>query len=229
MTDRLTDTATPPRALILCADGRLSRLLETELAYMGVTAQAAESLPPPDGDICLLLADGDGFPVADCVSLASSRGCPLLVFGREPAALSLPSEQGVFLRRPFALTELSSVIRGLLAGLSAVGALSGLPRAHSVPEKPPEAKPSPAELTAENGTITAGGKTVPLTPAERSLFEYLYTHRGEAIPRETLSSLLSGGGNSVDVYICRLRTKIEKPLGRRMIHTVRGVGYRMDL
>ena len=32
----------------------------------------------------------------------------------------------------------------------------------------------------------------------------------------------------VDVYVCRLRAKIEKPLGRRMIRTVRGVGYTLE-
>ena len=47
--------------------------------------------------------------------------------------------------------------------------------------------------------------------------------------REELAALLGGGGHSVEVYVCKLRTKLEKPLGRRLIHTVRGVGYRMDV
>ena len=73
-----------PRALILCGDGRLSRLLENELSYLGVSARSADTLPSPDGDLCLLVADGDGFPLSDCVRLAEDHGCPLLIFGREP-------------------------------------------------------------------------------------------------------------------------------------------------
>ena len=44
----MNDYISPPRALILCTDGRLSRLLETELAYLGVVARATESVPEPD-------------------------------------------------------------------------------------------------------------------------------------------------------------------------------------
>ena len=73
------------------------------------------------------------------------------------------------------------------------------------------------------------GKPVPLTPAETALLECLYAHRGEAVSREELATLLEGGGNSVEVYICKLRAKIEKPLGRRMILTVRGKGYRLEI
>ena len=94
----------------------------------------------------------------------------------------------------------------------------------------PEAIPASAApvLTVENGTVTLGGKPLALTPAEQTILEYLHAHKGEAVPRAELAPLLEGGGNSVDVYICKLRAKIEKPLGRRMILTVRGVGYRLE-
>ena len=104
---------TPPRAAILCTDGRLSRLLETELAYLGVAARATESVPAPDGELCLLVADGDVFPVSDCLELAEVFGCPLLLFGREDQ--DLPPDRGVFLRRPFGLDRLESVARGLIS------------------------------------------------------------------------------------------------------------------
>jgi len=67
-----------------------------------------------------------------------------------------------------------------------------------------------------------------MTPAEYAILERLYARRGEAVTREELAALLGGGGNSVEVYICKLRAKLEKPLGRRLILTVRGVGYRME-
>jgi DNA-binding response OmpR family regulator len=83
-------------------------------------------------------------------------------------------------------------------------------------------------MTWENGVLTVQGSPVPLTPAEAAILDRLYVHRGEVVSREELSALLGGGGNSVEVYVCKLRAKIEKPLGRRMIHTVRGVGYRLE-
>ena len=223
---------TPPRALILCSDGRLSRLLETELAYLGVMARGTDTLPEADpmgadGELCLLVADGDEFPLTDCVALAQSYGCPLLVFGREVTSLPMPPESGVFLRRPFVLTDLADTLRLLLKGSAAEFPLWGV--APTRPSRQPVESPSvPDLLTVENGTVTVAGKPVPLTPAEWAIFECLYTRRGEAVSREELSTLLGGGGNSVDVYVCKLRTKIEKPLGRRIIGTVRGVGYRVE-
>ena len=222
---------TPLRALILCTDSRLSRLLETELAYLGIDARSTESLPLPDGELCLILADGDEFAQKDCTELASACGCPLLLFGREsldPAAL--PAE-AVFLRRPFALGDLEQTVRRRLAGLPANGFPVGMSRNPAAPETVSAAPSVAPALTvnAENGTFTLEGKTVALTPAEQTILEYLCARRGEAVPRAELATLLEGGGNSVDVYICKLRAKIEKPLGRRMIVTVRGVGYRLEI
>lgn len=218
---------TPPRAWILCPDGRLSRLLETELAYLGLDARSLGSLPQADPELCLLLADGDAFPPEACVELAAACGCPLLIFGRECSdAPSLPAS-AVFLRRPFALPDLEQTARSLLAEQAVSGAPLGISRTPTLLEATPAA-PAPA-LTVENGSVTLEGKTVPLTPAEQAILEYLCARRGETVPRAELAALLGGGGNSVDVYVCHLRTKIEKPLGRRMIVTVRGVGYRVDM
>jgi DNA-binding response OmpR family regulator len=217
----------PPRALILCADGRLSRLLETELSYLGVAARATESLPAADPpsvvELCLLVADGDEFSAADCEKLAEACGCPLLVFGRKETVL--PPERGVFLRRPFALDRFEDTARSLLSPAAApLWAMAHIPHR---PEPPAETD-TPPTMTWENGVLTVQGSPVPLTPAEAAILDRLYVHRGEVVSREALFSLLGGGGNSVEVYVCKLRAKIEKPLGRRMIHTVRGVGYRLE-
>ena len=218
---------TPPRAAVLCSDSRLSRLLETELAYLGIMARSTEILlPPADEELCLIVADGDSFDPAACAQAASACGCPLLLFGREsldPA--SLPAK-AVFLRRPFALSDLEQCVRSLLTGMPTHGSLVGMSRNPAAPE----ASPAPApELAIENGAVTLGGKPLALTPAEQTILEYLYARKGKAVPRAELAPLLEGGGNSVDVYICKLRAKIEKPLGRRMIVTVRGVGYRLEI
>ena len=217
---------TPPRAAILCTDSRLSRLLETELAYLGIMARSTEILPPADEELCLIVADGDSFDPAVCARAASACGCPLLLFGRESLdPTALPGE-AVFLRRPFALSDLEQGVRSLLTGMPTHGSLVGMSRNPAAPE----AIPAPApELAIENGAVTLGGKPLALTPAEQTILGYLIARRGEAVPRAELAPLLEGGGNSVDIYICKLRAKIEKPLGRRMIVTVRGVGYRLEI
>ena len=214
---------TPPRAAILCTDGRLSRLLETELAYLGVAARATESVPTPDGELCLLVADGDAFPLPNCLELAEACGCPLLIFGQEE--IHLPPEQGSFLRRPFGLDRFEDTARSLLS--PAAAPLWAMDHVTHRPEQSAEADTPPA-LTWEDGVCTVQGSPLPLTPAEAAILDCLYTRRGETVPRAELATLLEGGGNSVEVYVCKLRTKIEKPLGRRMIVTVRGVGYRME-
>ena len=217
---------TPPRAAVLCTDSRLSRLLETELAYLGIMARGTESLPTADGELCLIVADGDGFDPTACAEAASVCGCPLLLFGRKSLDPDALPAEAVFLRRPFALSDLEQCVRSLLTGIPVSGLLVGMSRAHAAPE----AIPAPApELAIENGAVTLGGKPLALTPAEQTILEYLHARKGEAVPRAELSTLLEGGGNSVDVYICKLRAKIEKPLGRRMIVTVRGVGYRLEI
>lgn len=219
---------TPPRAVILCTDSRLARLLETELAYLGVAARATESVPEPDGELCLLVADGDAFPVADCLELAEAFSCPLLLFGREDK--DLPPDRGVFLRRPFGLDRLESVARGLVS--PSASPLWAMASGSPIPPSPAAQVSAPEDLPAvalTDGVLSILGKPVPLTPAEAAILNCLYTRRGEAVSRAELSALLGGGGNSVEVYICKLRAKIEKPLGRRMILTVRGKGYRLEI
>ena len=204
---------------ILCRDLRLARLLETELAYLGVAATVYPTLPPPSEGVCLVVADGDEFDEAPCLSLAAACACPLLIFGREERLI--PAEGGVFLRRPFELSTLEKTVRHLLPDVSyprPAVEMTVAPTSKPVPPPPPA-------LTARDGVVTVGDHTVTLTPAEWTILEYLMAHEGQAVSREELSTLLEGGGNIVDVYVCRLRAKIEKPLGRRMIRTVRGVGY----
>ena len=208
---------------ILCADERLGCLLKNELTYPGISAVTSPEPPPPSASLCILLWDGDLLPALDGVACAEACGCPLLVFAREPLTLPVGRTKVIFLRRPFALTDLIRALRQLP---------EDTPVPAVIPTEDRDARnkaAAPPALSAQNGQITVGEHTVALTEAEWAIFSLLHDRRGEAVAREELSSLLEGGGNSVEVYICRLRAKIEKPLGRRMIHTVRGVGYRWDV
>lgn len=69
-----------------------------------------------------------------------------------------------------------------------------------------------------------------LTRSEFCVLQALCEARGEIVEREKLASLLGAAeGNITDVYVCRLRKKLEEPLGRRLIFAERGRGYRTVL
>lgn len=210
-------------AAMICRDERFCRLLENELAFLGIPAVSHPAPPTATDGICLILWDCDSSPAEDGVATAMACDCPLLLFGRAAPNPDPTAENILFLRRPFALVDLEKAVCTLSGDL-----LPARFASYTSPAPPKTGCPTEPNLTACDGIITIGDRTIPLTPAEWAIFKHLYDHRGDSIPRDTLASLLGGGGNSVDVYICHLRTKIEKPLGRRMIHTVRGVGYRMD-
>lgn len=212
---------------IVCRDQRLGRLLENELMYLGIATLLCAAPPAPSQELSLLLWDSDGFPVPEGISLAAACACPLLVFGRESAKLPAFADNQTFLRRPFALAELGKTIQALL-GDTETRKVILRDTSLQVPLPPSSDESAPLRLTIRDGTASVGAHSVPLTPAEQAILECLLARRGDTVSRAELSALLGGGGNSVDVYVCHLRSKLEKPLGRRMIWTVRGVGYRME-
>jgi DNA-binding response OmpR family regulator len=74
-----------------------------------------------------------------------------------------------------------------------------------------------------------GGRQVELSAREFTLAEMLFRHRGQVVSRQQILSHVWGydfdpGSNVVDVYVGYLRKK----LGRDLIETVRGMGYRLD-
>jgi two-component system OmpR family response regulator len=78
-----------------------------------------------------------------------------------------------------------------------------------------------------------GGERIDLQPREFQLLEYLMRHAGQVVTR---TMLLEGvwdyhfdpQTNVIDVHISRLRSKIDRGFDRPLLHTVRGVGYRLD-
>ncbi len=77
----------------------------------------------------------------------------------------------------------------------------------------------------------AGGRSIELTPREWSILEYLMLHAETVVRKDKLLQAISGwddniAPNAVEVYVSRLRSKIE---GTGVaVRTVRGVGYRLE-
>ena len=71
-----------------------------------------------------------------------------------------------------------------------------------------------------------------LTSREFELLEYLLRHQGRVVSREMLArDVWNETGrytpldNVIDVHIAHLRQKLDEPCGKKLLHTVRGVGF----
>ena len=79
-------------------------------------------------------------------------------------------------------------------------------------------------------TAKRGGRTLELSAREYALLEYLIRSKGVVLSRQQIEDNLwsldyAGGTNVVDVYISYLRKKLELPGERKLLHTVRGMGW----
>ena len=89
-----------------------------------------------------------------------------------------------------------------------------------------------ADLTVDCDarTVKRGETNISLSAKEFSILEYLIRNSGTVLSRERISNHIwnydyEGGSNIVDVYIRYLRKKIDDGFEKKLIHTVRGVGY----
>lgn len=122
-----------------------------------------------------------------------------------------------YLVKPFAFQELLARIRVL----TRVKAQNTAGSTYSI-----------ADLTLNTATrqVTRGGRGISLSAKEFALLEYLLRNRDRVLSRDQIENNLwnfdyEGGTNAVDVYIRYLRKKIDEDFDRKLIHTVRGVGY----
>lgn len=100
---------------------------------------------------------------------------------------------------------------------------------------------SPAVLAVEDLTLdpatrsgSRAGRTIYLSTTEYTLLEYMMRNAGQVLPRATVLDHVwqydfDGNDNVLDVYISYLRRKIDRGHAVPLIHTVRGIGYRMGL
>ncbi|WP_426197406.1 winged helix-turn-helix domain-containing protein [Massilia sp. DWR3-1-1] len=124
-----------------------------------------------------------------------------------------------YLPKPFAMAE-------LLARIEAVWRRSGVGR-HAL-------QLQVADLTLDVSTmrVTRGDKAITLQLREFRLLEFLMRHESQVVTR---TMLLEGvwdyqfdpQTNVIDVQISRLRTKVDRDFAQPLIHTVRGIGYRL--
>lgn len=89
-----------------------------------------------------------------------------------------------------------------------------------------------ADLTVDTRRqrVERGGREIALLPKEFAILEHLIRNKGAVISREQLEDRIwnyeySGSSNNVDVYMSRLRKKLDEGFPVKLIHTVRGAGW----
>ena len=85
-------------------------------------------------------------------------------------------------------------------------------------------------LNLQDHTARRADRAIRLTAREYALLELLMLHRGEILDREAIAVQVWGGhfdpfSNVIDVYINRLRKKIDEGFEKHLLHTRRGEGY----
>ena len=123
-----------------------------------------------------------------------------------------------YLVKPYALEELAARLRAVL-------------------RRPTAAVPvtlTVGDLMLDTGTRVAhrNGRSIPLTAKEYLVLEYLMRHAGEVVTREQISAHAwddnyDPASNVIDVYIGRVRRKVEAEGEPGLLHTMRGAGYRI--
>src|SRR5581483_6641572 len=108
-------------------------------------------------------------------------------------------------------------------------------RGFEQPLKPTNIKVDDIEIDTGAMLLTVRGKTVATTATEFRLLEYLARHAGRVFTRDQLLDAVWRDTHyvtprSVDVYVRRIREKIEKDAENpRYLRTVRGAGYRFEV
>lgn len=89
------------------------------------------------------------------------------------------------------------------------------------------------ELDLLSRSARRGARTIELHTKEFQILDYLARHAGHVVTRTMMLEAVwdygfDTGTNVIDVHISRLRSKIDHPGERPLLHTVRGAGYRLD-
>jgi two-component system OmpR family response regulator len=122
-----------------------------------------------------------------------------------------------YLVKPFAFAELLARIQALL-------------RRSSGRSEPTRLAVGDLEMDLLTREVRRGGKKIELRPKEQALLEYLMRQAGKVVSKTMILSHVydysfDPGTNVVDVLVHRLRDRIDRGFERKLLHTVRGMGY----
>lgn len=223
------------RILVVEDNAKLAAHLKKGLAEHGYVVDVASDGVDGkhlavEGDYDLVVLDMmlpgiDGFGVLR--ALRQVKATPVLILtaraGIEDRVRGLEEGADDYLVKPFAFVELLARIRALLRR-----------RARTVSDELAVTTLGNLELDLTRRRVYRAGRRIDLTAQEFALFALLMRRRGEVLSRAVLTEQLwdmsvDRDSNVIDVAIRRLRAKIDEPFPEKVLHTVRGVGYVLEV
>ena len=169
----------------------------------------------------LMLPGRDGLSVCEALRAAGDRTPILMLTARDTdldQTRGLDTGADDYLTKPFSLAVLAARIRALCR--RSVGREWAPVSAGDLRVDPPRRQ------------AWRAGTEVALTARQFDLLEFLVRRAGRVLTRDEIllgvwGFDFEGDPNIVEVYVRRLRTRIDEPFGRHAIETVRGAGYRL--
>jgi DNA-binding response OmpR family regulator len=218
------------RALIIEDDAAIADFVSRGLREAGFAVDvhrdgdaglaAAIASAPDVAVVDLMLPGVDGLSVIETMR---RRGLttPVLILSAKRSVddrvRGLQSGGDDYLTKPFAFAELLARVQALVRRATRTAEPTTL---------------TVADLTLDLLTrkVTRAGTPIELRPREFALLEYLMRHAGKVISKTMILSHVWAYNfdpqtNIVDVLVSRLRDKIDRPFDRKLLQTVRGVGY----
>lgn len=224
------------KVLVIEDDAATAEFIARGLGEQGYTVDRADN-----GRDGLFLATGEGY---DCIVLdrmlpgmdgmavlAGLRGAgvetPVIILSAlgsaEDRVKGLTSGSDDYLTKPFTFAELHARIELLI-------------RRGGASAKAPQTVLTCDDLEMDllGRRVRRSGRAIDLQPREFRLLEFMLRHVDQVVTR---TMLLEGvwdyhfdpGTNVIDVHLSRLRKKVDEGFARPLLHTVRGVGYRLGV
>jgi DNA-binding response OmpR family regulator len=181
----------------------------------------AENVPYDLIVLDIILPEKNGFEVCSSLRGKNVNSRILMLTSRDSVGdrvKGLDTGADDYLVKPFAFDELSARIRALLRREVARGS--------------PVIQVGDITMNAATREVKRGEKNIELNNKEYSILEYLMLNHNMVITRQMIENhvwnlSLDSDSNLIDVYIRRLRSKLDEPGEASLIETVRGAGYRL--
>jgi two-component system, OmpR family, copper resistance phosphate regulon response regulator CusR len=172
----------------------------------------------------VMLPDVSGWRIVEALRHAANHTPVLFLSARDSVddrvkGLELGADD--YLIKPFAFSEVLARVRTLLR------------RGNNTPNQD-QLHIADLQLDLLKRKVTRSGTKITLSHKEFCLLELLLRRAGEVLPRSLIASQVwdmnfDSDTNVIDVAIRRLRAKVDDGFSPKLIHTVRGMGYKLDL
>lgn len=223
-----------PKVLLVEDDPQLARTVMAALSNdyaiecVASSQAALQALQRQDYDVIMLdvhLPDGHGLTICKILRERGNQTAILVVSGEANVITKihlLDAGANDYLTKPFSLGELKARLRVLLRKQQ----FANIEARHLVV--------GDLQLDRQRHTVQFADQVIVLRRKEFALLECLMEHAGAVVTRQALTRYVWQGAdelwtNTVEVHVKHLRDKLDRRFGVSMIHTVYGLGYKLDV